>query len=52
MRIYIAWDNPDEVETIESFLNIGDNSTTGFKERKRLIKRHPRASRATCCSCR
>ncbi|MEX2175026.1 MAG: SpoIIE family protein phosphatase [Pirellulaceae bacterium] len=30
MRILVAWDNPEELETIESFLNLGENSTTSF----------------------
>ena len=30
MRILIGWDSAEERETIESFLNIGDNSTGGF----------------------
>jgi serine phosphatase RsbU (regulator of sigma subunit) len=30
MRILVAWDRADELETIESFLNIGDNSTASF----------------------
>jgi serine phosphatase RsbU (regulator of sigma subunit) len=31
MRVLVGWDNPAELETIESFLNIGDNSATGFQ---------------------
>jgi serine phosphatase RsbU (regulator of sigma subunit) len=30
MRILVAWDRADELETIESFLNIGENSTVSF----------------------
>ena len=30
MRVLVGWDNPAELETIESFLNIGDNTATGF----------------------
>lgn len=30
MRVLVGWDNPAELETIESFLNIGDNSAAGF----------------------
>ncbi len=32
MRILIGWENSDELETIESFLNIGDNSTAGHSD--------------------
>jgi len=38
MRIFIAWESSDEIETMESFLNIGDNSTVGFKEEAPLVK--------------
>jgi serine phosphatase RsbU (regulator of sigma subunit) len=44
MRILIGWDNSDELETIESFLNIGDNSTSGFREAAGLeaaLRQHP-----------
>jgi sigma-B regulation protein RsbU (phosphoserine phosphatase) len=30
MRILIGWDNPAELETIESFLNIGETSAAGY----------------------
>ena len=30
MRILVGWDNAEEMETIQSFLDIGDNSSTGY----------------------
>ena len=30
MRVLVGWENPTELETIESFLNIGENSAVGF----------------------
>jgi serine phosphatase RsbU (regulator of sigma subunit) len=30
MRVFVGWENTTELETIESFLNIGDNSAIGF----------------------
>ena len=32
MRILVGWDSPDELETIQSFLNIGDNSAVVVSE--------------------
>ncbi len=31
MRVLVGWDNPIELETIESFLNIGDNTAAAFQ---------------------
>jgi phosphoserine phosphatase RsbU/P len=31
MRVIVGWDNPTELETIESFLNIGDNTAAAFQ---------------------
>jgi serine phosphatase RsbU (regulator of sigma subunit) len=36
MRILVAWDRADELETIESFLNIGENSTAAFLDQSAL----------------
>jgi sigma-B regulation protein RsbU (phosphoserine phosphatase) len=36
MRILVAWDRSDELETIESFLNIGENSTAAFLDESAL----------------
>lgn len=36
MRILVAWDRADELETIESFLNIGENSTASFLDETAL----------------
>jgi serine phosphatase RsbU (regulator of sigma subunit) len=32
MRILVGWDNRDELDTIESFLNIGENTAAGFMD--------------------
>ena len=36
MRILVAWDRADELETIDSFLNIGENSTASFLDESAL----------------
>src|SRR5688572_30338700 len=40
MRILVAWDRADELETIDSFLNIGPNSTASFLDAAALEDAH------------
>ena len=40
MRILVAWDRADELETIDSFLNIGPNSTASFLDAEALEAAH------------